>query len=67
MKYIRKVCGCVNVVVREFSLCYTRNELEGFTPVTHLVYEIFRACANHGMGDLNYTSIHKWIEDNQRK
>lgn len=43
------------------------NELEGFTPVTHLVYELFRACANHGMGDLNYTSIHKWIEENQGK
>lgn len=41
------------------------NELEGFTPVTHLVYELFRACANSGMGDLNYTSIHKWIEENQ--
>lgn len=40
------------------------NELEGFTPVTHLVYELFRACANSGMGDLNYTSIHKWIEEN---
>jgi len=41
------------------------NELEGFTPVTHRVYELFRACANSGMGDLNYTSIHKWIEENQ--
>lgn len=41
------------------------NELEGFTPVTHLVYELFRACANNGMGDLNYTSIHKWMEENQ--
>lgn len=41
------------------------NELEGFTPVTHLVYELFRACANQGMGDLNYTSIHKWMEENQ--
>ncbi len=40
------------------------NELEGFTPVTHLVYELFRACANQGMGDLNYTSIHKWMEEN---
>jgi len=43
------------------------NELEAFTPVTNLVYELFRACANNGMGDLNYTSIHKWIEDNQGK
>lgn len=41
------------------------NELEGFTPVTHMVYEMFRACANNGMGDLNYTSIHKWLEENQ--
>lgn len=43
------------------------NELEGFTPVTNLVYELFRACANNGMGDMNYTSIHKWLEDNQGK
>ena len=43
------------------------NELEGFTPVTHMVYEMFRACANNGMGDLNYTSIHKWLEENQGK
>lgn len=43
------------------------NELEAFTPVTNLVYEMFRACANNGMGDLNYTSIHKWIEENQSK
>lgn len=42
------------------------NELEGFTPVTNLVYELFRACANNGMGDMNYTSIHKWLEDNQK-
>ena len=41
------------------------NEMEAFTPVTNLVYELFRACANNGMGDLNYTSIHKWIEENQ--
>lgn len=41
------------------------NELEGFTPVTKLVYELFRACANSGMGDMNYTSIHKWMEENQ--
>ena len=42
------------------------NELEGFTPVTNLVYDLFRACANNGMGDMNYTSIHKWIEENQK-
>lgn len=40
-------------------------ELEGFTPVTNLVYQMFKACANQGMGDMNYTSIHKWLEDNQ--
>ena len=43
------------------------NEMDGFMPVTKLVYELFRACANSGMGDLNYTSIHKWIEENQGK
>lgn len=43
------------------------DELEGFIPVTHLVYELFRACANNGMGDLNYTSIHKWIEENNKQ
>ncbi|MBQ4283506.1 MAG: NAD(P)-dependent oxidoreductase, partial [Lachnospira sp.] len=43
------------------------SELEGFTPVTNLVYELFKACANNGMGDMNYTSIHKWIEENQSK
>ncbi len=43
------------------------NELEAFTPVTNLVYELFRACANQGLGDLNYTSIHKWIEENQSR
>ena len=42
------------------------NELEGFTPVTNLIYELFRACANEGMGDMNYTSIHKWLEERQR-
>ncbi|MBQ4536151.1 MAG: NAD(P)-dependent oxidoreductase [Lachnospiraceae bacterium] len=41
------------------------DELEGFVPVTSLVYELFRACANRGYGDLNYTSIHKWIEEQQ--
>lgn len=43
------------------------DELEGFTPVTNLVYELFRACANNGYGDMNYTSIHKWMEENQSK
>ncbi len=42
------------------------NEMEGFTPVTKLIYELFRACANQGYGDLNYTSIHKWLEENQK-
>ncbi len=41
------------------------DELESFAPVTKLVYELFKACANQGLGDMNYTSIHKWLEDKQ--
>ncbi len=41
-------------------------EMDGFVPVTNLVNELFKACANNGYGDLNYTSIHKWLEENQK-
>lgn len=40
-------------------------EMNGFIPVTSLVNELFTACANKGYGDLNYTGIHKWLEENQ--
>lgn len=40
-------------------------DMNGFIPVTSLVNELFTACANKGYGDLNYTSIHKWLEENQ--
>ena len=41
------------------------NEQHAFTPVTSLVNQLFSACANQGYGDMNYTSIHKWLEGNQ--
>ncbi|MBE5964929.1 MAG: NAD(P)-dependent oxidoreductase [Lachnospira sp.] len=57
----------LNLMKKDVSLFVdAANELSGFTPVTKLVYDMFVACANNGMGDLNYTSIHKWLEENQK-
>ena len=43
------------------------NENHAFTPVTGLVNQIFGACSNQGYGEMNYTSIHQWLEKNQEE
>lgn len=43
------------------------DESNAFAPVSGLVNELFRACANQGYGEMNYTSIHSWMEKNQGK
>ena len=35
-----------------------------FTPVSQLVYQMYQAASNSGLGDANYTGIHKWYENN---
>ena len=43
----------------------TVKELKGFAPVSNLIYQIYQAAANQGAENLNYTYIHKWLEENQ--
>lgn len=45
----------------------TAREINGFTPVSSLVYQLYQAVSNQGAGDKNYTFIHKWLEENQKK
>jgi len=40
-------------------------QLNGFTPISDLVYQIYRETANEGHGDMNYTYVYKWFEENQ--
>lgn len=44
----------------------TAQEIDGFTPVSSLVHQIYQAAANQGNGESNYTVIHKWFEENQK-
>lgn len=56
----------LNLMKKDVSLFNdTVNELDAFTPVADLVYQIYKATANQGNGDKNYTYIHKWYEENQ--
>ncbi len=41
-------------------------ENQAFTPVSELVYQIFKATSNQGGGDKNYTYILNWFEENQK-
>lgn len=45
----------------------TVQEIHGFTPVSGLVYQLYQAASNQGAGGKNYTYIHKWLEENQKK
>ena len=43
-----------------------RNQ-HAFTPVSELVYQIYKATSNQGMGAQNYTCILEWLKQNQGK
>lgn len=43
----------------------TVKEMKCFSPVSGLVSQIYQATANQGLENLNYTSIYKWLEENQ--
>ena len=36
-----------------------------FAPISALVYQLFTAASNQGLGELNVTGVQKWFEDNQ--
>ena len=36
-----------------------------FSPISTLVYQMFTAASNQGLGELNITGIQKWFENNQ--
>lgn len=40
-------------------------EKQAFTPLSELVYQIYKATSNQGGGDKNYTYIIDWFEKNQ--
>lgn len=42
-------------------------EIDAFTPLSNMIYQMYKACAHQGMGDQNYTAVHKWYENNQTK
>lgn len=43
----------------------TAQEIGSFIPVSGLIAELYKGAAHQGMGDENYTAIHKWYENNQ--
>lgn len=43
----------------------TATDLNAFTPIADLVYQIYKAASNQGNGDKNYTGVHTWYESNQ--
>ena len=42
-------------------------ENQAFTPLSELVYQIYKATSNKGGGDKNYTYILNWFEENQKQ
>lgn len=58
----------LNLMKKDVSLFIdTAQEISGFVPLSDLVYQIYKATANQGNGEKNYTVIHKWFEENQKK
>ncbi len=45
----------------------TAQEIDGFAPLANIVYQMYKASSHQGMGNLSYTAIHKWYEENQKK
>lgn len=41
-------------------------DLNAFMPVSNLVYQLYKATSNQGNGQMNYTYIAKWLEENQK-
>ena len=45
----------------------TAEREKAFSPLSAMVYELYKAVSNQGGGDRNYTYIMKWMEENQRR
>lgn len=45
----------------------TARSMESFSPLGNLVYQIYGAASHQGMGNENYTAVHKWFEENQKE
>lgn len=45
----------------------TAKEIQGFTPVSDLVSQLYQAVSNQGAGNMNYTYIHQWLSDCQKE
>lgn len=45
----------------------TAQEIDGFAPLSNIIYQMYKAAAHQGMGDQNYTAVHTWYENNQEK
>lgn len=43
----------------------TVKEINGFGPVSALIYQLYQAAVNEKVSDQNYTYIYKWLEENQ--
>lgn len=58
----------LNLMEKDVSLfmAAARNN-HAFTPVSELVYQIYKATSNQGMGDKNYTCILEWLQQNQKQ
>lgn len=44
----------------------TAKELKSFTPLSNMVYQIYQAVENRGLGDKHYNIIQEWFIENQR-
>ncbi|WP_330655315.1 NAD(P)-dependent oxidoreductase [Diplocloster agilis] len=44
----------------------TAEREQAFSPLSAMVYELYKAVSNQGGGERNYTYIVKWMEENQR-
>ena len=58
----------LKLMEKDVRLCMTAAESEHmFMPVSELVYQIYKAAGNQGLGDKNYTVVQEWLEQNQSK
>ncbi|TAH64180.1 MAG: NAD(P)-dependent oxidoreductase, partial [Anaerolineaceae bacterium] len=44
----------------------TANELNGFTPISNLVSQIYQAMVNRGHGEMDFNIVYDWFKENQK-
>ena len=58
----------LQLMEKDVRLCMTAAEdRHMFMPVCELVYQIYKAASNQGLGERNYTVVQEWLEKSQGK